>query len=149
MGMKKAYMVVGCPGSGKSWVCGQLREAFHYVPHDDHRDTNKYLAAIVRASDIADKPLLIETPFSMSQILEPLQTHGFSVHCVFIQEDEGVIEGRYRAREGKQIPAGHIARQRTYAERARTMQAFAGTSGAVLSYLKNEAPNMIRYPWES
>ena len=28
--MKKAYMVIGCPGSGKSYVCDKLKDIFDY-----------------------------------------------------------------------------------------------------------------------
>ncbi len=136
------YMVVGCPGSGKSWVCAQLREQFEYVRHDNFLNTNIYISAIQQAHAKATKPLLIETPFSMSQLLEPLQSHGSKVECVFIQEVPGVIEARYRARESKIIPAGHLARQRTYAERAKAMQAFVGTSAQVLEYLRERTNDL-------
>lgn len=150
--MKTIYMVVGCPGSGKSWVCEQLRDYFYYVAHDAFIKTpNTYLSAIVQVSKIATKPLLIETPFSMSQLLEPLEAHDFRIECVFIQEAEGVIEKRYQNREGKPIPPGHLIRQRTYLQRAIDRQAFRGTSTDVLNYLKAVSPatKLERYPWQT
>lgn len=143
-------MVVGCPGSGKSWVCEQLRDRFHYVPHDFYIDQgdSAYLLAIKHAVQHGDgRPLLIETPFSMSALEAPLNATGrVRIVPVFIQEPAGVIEERYMKREGKPIPLGHIARQRTYAARASERNAYAGTSAQVLEYLKHAVQE--RFPWE-
>lgn len=143
---KQIYMVIGCPGSGKSWVCNQLRDRYHYVSHDDYVDTF-YLDAIVRESTTAKKPLLIEAPFSISQLKDPLEGKGYSVTPIFIQEPEDVIRNRYIEREGKPILAGHLTRQKTYAERAELWHSFAGTSEQVLAYLKNAVP-WNKMPWE-
>lgn len=132
--MKKAYLVVGCPGSGKSWVCDQLKQMFRYVPHDMFINKD-YLDAIQRSKD-TDKPLLIETPFSISQIKEPLEKRGFQVEPVFIQEKPETIAERYKARENRDIPKGHLTRQQTYASRAKEANAFSGTSSEVLEHLK-------------
>lgn len=146
----KIYMVVGCPCSGKSWVCDQLKDRFEYVRHDDYiagkNGDAAYIAAIKVRAVTAQKPLLIETPFSMSQLEGPLAGHGFEVKPVFIQEAPGVIEDRYREREGKPIPPGHLARQRTYMQRATDRGAFWGTSSAVLEHLKNIGG--VKMPWE-
>jgi hypothetical protein len=129
------FMVIGCPGSGKSWVCEQLKDRFHYVPHDAFLGVG-YLRAIDKQLRIATKPLLIEAPFSISQIKDPLERAGFTVTPVFIQEAHAVIRARYRAREGKDIPPGHLTRQHTYQQRANLLGAFQGTSSEVLTHLK-------------
>lgn len=136
--MKQAYMVVGCPGSGKSWVCDQLKDQFEYVHHDLYigMHGDRYVHAIVEASKSAKKPLLIEAPFSISAIAEPLEKKGFKITKVFIQEKPDVIAERYRAREKKEIPRGHLTRQKTYAERAKVTKSFQGTSTQVYEYLK-------------
>lgn len=149
------YMVVGCPGSGKSWVCGQLREHFDYMPHDDYMMGSKsrqlYTEAILAMHRSGTrKPLLIETPFSMSQLIDPLEKAGVCVTPVFIIEKHDVIRERYRKRGSGEIPAGHLSRQLTYEQRAHEQQAFRGTSAQVLAYLKNLAPlQEHRYPWNS
>lgn len=153
MGMKQVYMVVGCPGSGKSWVCERVRDHFTYIPHDAHIGGN-YVREIKRQAETATKPLLIETPFSMSIVEDPLKMAGFRVECIFIQEAPGVIEERYKAREGKPLPEAHLTRQRTYKARAIERNAFQGTSERVLGYLMHLAPNppllpiQKVYPWE-
>lgn len=138
----KLYMLVGCPGSGKSWVANQMKSKMDYIAHDNFIKTpTTYLNHIL--SHLKDKkgdsPLLIETPFSISQLKEPLESRGVDVECVFIQEQDQVIRSRYETREGKPIPSGHLTRQQTYAERAKTTGSFHGTSNQVLDYLNSKA----------
>lgn len=145
--MNQIYLVIGCPGVGKSWVCNQLRELYEYVRHDDYIQPNAYLAAIVRQAKIATKPLLIETPFSVSQVKEPLEKHGYQITPIFIIEEPDTIRQRYRARENKPIPEGHITRQGTYLSRAIEWQAFRGSSEQALTYLRKRAPTP-KFPWD-
>lgn len=134
------YLVVGCPGAGKSWICEQLMHKFEYVHHDGyigHIDQPQiYVQAILLAAKSTTKPILAEAPFSISQIKNPLEKNGLTVIPVFIQEHPSVIAARYRKREGKDIIVGHLTRQKTYAERARELRAFSGTSEEVLQHLK-------------
>lgn len=136
--MKEAYMVIGCPGSGKSWVCDQLKEQYEYVHHDLFIGMagDTYVRAIKEKSKTAKKPLLIEAPFSISAIAGPLEADGFKVTKVFIQEKPDVIAERYRQRDKKPIPKGHLTRQKTYAERAAATKSFQGTSSQVYEFLK-------------
>ncbi len=147
MGVNRIYMVIGRPGSGKSWVCEQLRNQYRYVRHDDYIERN-YVNEIIGEARIDGKPLLIETPFSVSQIKDPLEAKGFHVTPVFIKEDFDVVRKRYQKREGKPIPEGHLTRQNTYAERAKLWQSYIGTSAEVLAYLRNAAPRE-KMPWET
>ena len=137
--MKTAVLVIGIPGSGKSWVCDQLTEFFEYVPHDRYMANSgeSYIKAILKTSLKADKPLLIEAPFSISEIKDPLEERGFKITPVFIIEKEAIVALRYRKREGKSIPPAHIKRQQTYRERAKKWKSFSGSSTAVLEHLKN------------
>ncbi len=131
------YLVVGTPGSGKSWVCEQLKDKFEYISHDSYPKLANYLALAESFAENGDKPVLIETPFSVSQIIGPLENKGFDVIPVFIIEDEETTSNRYESRENKPIPQGHLTRIQTYRERAHELQAFSGTSEEVLKYLQN------------
>lgn len=144
------YLVIGCPGSGKSWVCEQLRDQYAYVRHDDYLNGG-YLDAIKTIHKVTTKPLLIETPFSISQVKDPLEKAALPVVPVFIQEHHDVIRKRYRERGSGDLPAGHLARQLTYRQRAQLWQSFQGTSQQVLEYLKNAAPLVIeeKFPRET
>lgn len=125
------YLVVGAPGSGKTWVLNQLQDKFYVLEHDDFADIKTYQANIRMLQQLADKPILIETPFSVSQFMSE-----FKLTAVFIIETPEVTRKRYEAREGKPIPQGHLTRINTYIDRARELRAFSGTSQQVLEHLK-------------
>jgi hypothetical protein len=131
----KVFLVIGCPGSGKTWVCEQLKSLVPFVPHDNFKNSDDYVSAICLAIN-TKKVVLAETPFSISRIKEPLKSAGIEVVPVFIQEPHHVLQLRYWKREGKDIPAGHLTRQQTYLKRAKEYGAFVGTSEQVLQYLK-------------
>lgn len=135
--MNKVYLVVGVPGSGKTWVCNQLKDKFNYVPHDLHKDN--YLEAILFCARNMNKSMLIETPFSISQLKEPLEQDGREIETVFILEDYSTVLNRYQAREGKNPSPGDRTRHETYRKRAEENGSFSGTSQEVLEYLKGKA----------
>lgn len=132
------YLLVGCPGSGKTWVCSQLGDAYHVVPRDAVPDRNNenYLRDIAREAKSATKPLIVEAPFSVSDILHPLRELGHRVTPMFILEDPLVVSTRYLKREGRPIPQTHLTRQDTYRRRAAELDAFSGTSAEVVARLK-------------
>src|SRR5262249_42965289 len=136
------------PGSGKSWVCDQLKEIFHYVHHDLFIGMagDTYVNEIRKQSDSAKKPLLIEAPFSVSKIKEPLEKDGYEITPIFIKEKHGVIADRNRKRENKPIPKGHLTRQETYRHMAESWKAFKGTSQEVYEHLKELAPQQAADP---
>lgn len=142
---KKVYLVVGVPGSGKSWVANQLKDKFTYVHHDgfighiNHPEV--YVKEITKAASTSDKPILAEAPFSISQIKDPLEKEGLSVEPVFILEDPRTLKQRYETdknRDGKPLPKGHLTRMETYRSRAKEWGAFSGNSTQVLEHLKNK-----------
>lgn len=138
----KIYLLVGCPGSGKTWVANQLKAKMNYIPHDNFIKTNQtYLSNIIaQAKGSKDqKAILIETPFSVNQIKGPLEQHGLSVETVYIQENESTLRDRYHTREQKPIPQGHLTRQETYKERAKESGSFFGSSQQCLDYLNNKS----------
>ena len=140
----KIYMLIGCPGIGKTWIVKQVEHDFVVVPHDARIHSRTYergyvddiLQAIARKPT---KPLLIEVPFSISKILGPLRWRGFDVEPLFIQEQFNVIADRYFKREGRLIPLGHLKRQETYLARAVAEKAKYGSAEAILRYLKEVA----------
>lgn len=140
--MTKIYLLVGTPGSGKTWVASQLTDKFEWVAHDAYNGKGfayegmAYVNEIMKASRTQSKPVLAETPFSVSQIIEPLEKKGFTVEPVFIIESDHTTSTRYLRRENKPIPQGHLTRIQTYRKRAKEMNAFSGTSAQVLEYLK-------------
>lgn len=130
---QKVYLLVGSPGSGKSWVSSRLGHKFKVLEHDDFKTTPAaYIPALKRAMITSDKPILANTPFGVSDIMEAL---GPECLPVFIIEPEETLKQRYFTRQGYEIPKGHLTRQTTYVHRANELKAFKGTSQEVLNYL--------------
>jgi len=139
---KTLHLIVGAPGSGKTWVTKQLEDKFHLIHHDGYiylKTPGAYVDAILREAPKATKPVLIEAPFSVSQTVEPLEKAGYTIKPVFIVEDSNVHSKRYQDREKKPIPQGHLTRTQTYLARAIQGKHFYGTSEQVLKHLKEIA----------
>lgn len=143
--MQPVYILIGCPGSGKSWVSGQLTHQYTVVPHDDFigSKSSAFFSELMKQAHFSEKPVLTETPFSVSQIKDPLEAKGVQVIPIFIQESHDVLIERYEARNKTIIPAGHLTRQKTYAERAALWRSFSGTSQQCLEYLKQKAECLL------
>lgn len=132
---KQAYLLVGVPGSGKSWIASQLKNSFTYVANDDHL-SGDYVSAIL-STPSEGKPLLIEAPFSVSQVAEPLTLAGLDVVPVYLVESESVLLSRWADRGTQQNTIKvHLARQATYTSRALQNKSFIGNSSQVLEHLK-------------
>lgn len=135
--MKQIYLIAGVPGSGKSTVCNEVTHKFNYYPHDSYKVKGTYVSAILEQSNtLDDKPILMETPFSVSELQEPLERAGYSIKLVYIIEAPEVLIERYERREGKPYPKGNLTRNETYRQRSSTAE-FSGTSIEVLNYLKS------------
>jgi hypothetical protein len=145
-GSRTVDLIVGCPGSGKTWVTERLKDSHQLVHHDAYAGMTgkRYVNAIKAAAASATKPILAEAPFSVSQIRRPLEAAGYDVRTVTIQEKRDVIAKRYQSREGKPIPQGHLTRQDTYREMAERSGGFVGTNKQVLSHLKRLHRGMPR-----
>lgn len=133
------YLVVGVPASGKSWVCNQLKHKFLYLAHDLYIEAGRqaYIDDIEDLAFASIKPILVETPFSVSQFTEPLAKAGITVKPFFIIEELDIIAKRYEERGNGPMPEANITRLSTYYKRANELGAFKGTSKQVLEALKN------------
>lgn len=133
--MSEVTIIVGSPGSGKSWITKQLKNKFEVVEHDLYLDKSKYISALAAAAKDGKK-VLGESPFGISEIMERLAHERIACNPVFVIEDESTLKSRYWTREGKEIPKGHLTRQKTYKQRAKDLGSFYGTSSEVLAHLK-------------
>lgn len=141
--MREVVIIVGVPGSGKTWVTDQLGDLYDQCLNDAHIGGNYLKALMDESAKTSTKPVLGECPFSMSQIIDPLKAAGRKVTPVFLIENDRVLTQRYFQREQKKppgerkmIPPGHLTRQGTYAQRAKASGGFMGTSEQVLEHLK-------------
>jgi gluconate kinase len=151
------YLICGVQGSGKTWVCQQLREqseAYYYIPHDQcwyHKDTSPeemptagwgppgsistHFPTLVGEADESDVPIITEVPFGERNLRDQLTSTGFRVTCIFVVEPVEVLKERYSKREGKPLSQSAITRSLTLEQRARDWDCFYGTSEEVLSHL--------------
>jgi dephospho-CoA kinase len=133
--MQKIYLVCGVPGSGKTWVCNQLKDKFDYINHDNYK--KNYALILKSAASYSKKPILADCPFAERALRDELVKSGYKVIPVFIIEDPSVSKQRYETRDKKPYPQSFLTRAKTIENRAKEWDAFAGTSKQVLEHLKN------------
>lgn len=154
--MKPVYLVVGVPGSGKSWACRQVEDKFTYVPHDlcwthptASPEFNKidpdwgppgsesiHLEVLLKMSVMSSKPIITEVPFAERPLREALEKKGIQVIPIFVIEDPEIVAQRYEQREGKPLPKSAFSRASSIIDRAREWGGFHGTSKQVLEHLR-------------
>lgn len=132
--MQPVYLICGVSGSGKSWVCRQLTDKFHYVPHDMFY--NNIEATLSSACKTATKPVITECPFGERVLREELERRGLKVIPYFVIEDPRTVAERYFKRERKQIPKAAYTRATTIRKRAEEWRAPTGTSHEILALLQ-------------
>ena len=132
--MSKVVMLVGVPGSGKSWVIERLNGKFEYVSHDTHA-TKEKLAYSVNAAAQGHKPVIVDCPFAERELLERLDKLGLPVTPVFIVEKPETVGERYFQREKRHAPQATITRAATIRDRAKEWGAKYGSSSEILKYL--------------
>lgn len=136
--MPKVVLVVGVPGSGKSWACQQAGDDYTYVPQDDtyRKGPTAHLDTLDRTARQSKKPVLSEVPFGETRLRSQLEARGIEVKTVFVVERPEVVAKRYRQREGHDVAKGVLTRASQLKGKAREWGAFAGTSDEVLEHLK-------------
>ena len=162
--MQPVVLVCGVAGAGKSWICRQLKDDYHYIPHDrcwshptaapsDDLDQpwgppgskSTHLADVLAAARNATKTVLTEVPFGERQLREDLEKAGVTVQPVFVVEDAATIRTRFVQREGSLPSKGVMTRLAGLQARAQAWRVFWGTSAEVLDYLRRRgAPNALQ-----
>lgn len=137
--MTRIYIIAGAPGSGKTTLIRQLKSKFHCVENDDFIGKGRlaYLDAIAGASRKGGKPVLCDTPNSISELRDPLQRFGFDVQVVYLVESPETTRERYEKREGKPIPPRHLSLIETYRSRGLASGAPTGDCAEILRYLRS------------
>lgn len=133
--MQPVILVCGVPGSGKSWVCEQLKTKFDYIAHDDFIKGD-YVKGLLQRVRNGDRPILGDCPFAERLVKEKLEDSGAKVIPIFIVEDVKTIKARYEARDAQPIPKQHLTRAAGLALRANEWRCFFGTSTQVLEFLQ-------------
>lgn len=124
------YLLIGCSGSGKSWVCNQLTDKFTYVSYDGVRKKN-HIPGLLAYSD---KPKLYDPPIKISTFFKR-HSSRFNIICVAILESDEVVKSRVESRGGKWT-LGLVKRNATIVKRAQKYSCYSGTSQEILHYLQ-------------
>lgn len=131
-------MVCGVSGSGKTWVCSQLINQYHYMEHDRYLKIADFVDAIVWAAAGTDKPAVIDCPYNETELRKQLEARGLIVRTYFINEPLAVIQQRYLARENKPLPNAAAGRVKNIAKKADKWNAPSGTAEQILEILRQE-----------
>jgi ribose 1,5-bisphosphokinase PhnN len=133
--MKPIVLVVGCPGSGKTFVCESVRGHYLYVPHDLYKEREYPIYLLKSVSQ--EKPVIGEIPFGLSK-LQAACERGAKVVPVFLYEEEKLLHERWdkRGNVTASTRKGHLSRQETYCVRARELKAFLGNSSELIEHLR-------------
>lgn len=139
----KVYMVCGTAGAGKSWVCEQLIEQYHYVSFD--RVPKKDHVEVIRTASTDNTKLVLYDPNIKISTFIKRHSHEFDIVPIFIIEDENTIKERLISRGGKWTE--HIGKRMKVMEaRNKKYGVFSGTSSEVLDFLRviaNEYTNKM------
>lgn len=122
-------MVVGVSGSGKSWVCRQLR-GVEYHPWDENERGISYCVKAETLYKIKRVPVVIDPTVCVSWILKRLKARLLRVLMCVVLETEETVRERITARGGEftEAMASRMARFRFLSRYAW----FSGTSAECL-----------------
>ena len=130
---KDILLVVGAPGSGKSWVCNQLSDRVFYYEYDksDRKNIRSKLWNI-------DQPQIVCDLYSHISTFITRNSDIFNVLLYVIDEEEETIKSRLEKRNGTFTDSAkkRVKRMRTLSKRA----LFSGTSTQVLERLTEDLP---------
>ena len=124
-------LIIGCSGSGKSWVCRQLTHLYHYVPYDE---TPKTKLLDILKSQPTDLPLLLDLPIKISTFIRR-HSSEFNIRVVAIMGDFETVKQNLILRGGKITPT-LPKRWAIIQKRADKYAEFVGDSEAVLRYVR-------------
>ena len=134
-GLPRVWMVTGCCGSGKSWVCEQLSAmgwgyvSFDKLPHHAHLD------ALVRATALSQGRVVFDPGFKVTTLIRA-HLSFISYKLVVIQESIDVIRSRILARGGRFNEDSIVKRMKRHSAHAK-LAVFTDTSTEVLKFLVN------------
>lgn len=122
-------LVAGCPASGKSWVCNQLKDKFNYVSYDEV-NRNLHVYELLKNNS---KQLLFDPTIKISTFTKDIG-HLFNIRLIVIKEDESIINNRMISRGGEvtETIKKRIKRMNDLSKKCE----FSGTSLEVFNYLK-------------
>ena len=132
MQKQRLMILIGCSGSGKTWVAEQLKDKFHVVHYDQTKKSS--LIDVIKSKPL-DKPVLLDLPIKISTFIRR-HHDDFDIRVVAILGDFLKVKTQILSRKGK-ITKTLYRRWKVIQKRAFTYAEFTGDSDQVLKYLKN------------
>lgn len=126
---KTVYLVCGISGSGKSWVCNQLKHMIHYVSWDKDNWVEP-----TREIELHDRVIKISTT------IKRWRATGIQVIPVFVMGDFLTVKQQLLSRGGKLTPSIYSRWKRMKSLSAK-YSVFTGSSIEVLKWLKTQIKN--------
>jgi len=135
-GDKKVEIIViaGITGSGKSWICNQLRDKFNYIPYDGI-PKEQHLLKILEKSRENNKPVLYD-PFRKGSSFYKRYKDFYDVKFLVIVETAEVIWERLKSR-GSKMTLEEVQELVIKNNRNLKHSTFSGTSIEILNYLRD------------
>lgn len=127
----KLLILIGCSGSGKTWVSNQLTGLFNVVHYDT---TPKAQLLSTLLSQTPQRPSLLDLPIKISTFIRR-HSDEFDIRVVAIRGDFLKTKQQIISRGGK-ITKTLYRRWKVIGKRAVTYAEFVGDSDEVLRYLK-------------
>lgn len=126
-------LIAGTAGSGKSWVCKQLADKYHYIEYD--KTDKKCLYDTLYEAGKDGCTVLVDPHNGISTIMRRAGNR-FNIKLVCIVEDATIIARRLENRGGKMTQ--HIEHRIKRIKKLSTYPEciFSGTSDEVLNFLK-------------
>lgn len=126
---QKVYLICGVSGSGKSWICEQLKDKFSYISYDNNKKASHL--DLIRE---ADKPVLYDLSVNVSTFINRNKDE-FDITPIFVMGDFLTVKSQLVSRGGK-VTKSLYRRWKIMKSRYNKYGTFIGSSNEVFKYLK-------------
>lgn len=126
----KLLILIGCSGSGKTWVSNQLIHSYGVVHYD--KTPKSQLISTLMAQRV--QPILLDLPIKISTFIRR-HSDEFDIRVVAIRGDFLKTKAQILSRGGK-ITKTLYRRWKVIGKRADKYAEFVGDSDEVLKYLR-------------
>lgn len=129
--MKTILLICGASGSGKSWVCNQLKDDITYVPYD-----KMSLEEAFKTIDESKEEIFLYDPTTMISTFISRNKDKYKIIPIFIIPDFITLKSQLIKRKGR-ITKSLYRRYKRMISLNKKHGVFRGDSNEVLKYVRN------------